>query len=321
LGLRLFGLGSPEGAIDSLHVYSEVYGWAPRPGIRQVDAGVVTTINAHGYRGEALPEAKSGKRRIVVIGDSVAFGLYVQDSDTFAAALQAGRDDVEVANLAVQGYGPGQELTKLEREGLPLRPDVVVVATCLSNDLADALLPAFLYDGIHPKPYHRIEDGALVRYDAHLRLTARARLAVFLRRHSRLIALLRAPSAPEASEAIDWGSRKRRALKDEAAALELTAELLATMAARGRDAGAQFVVLAFPDREEWDGLTRWRRRLARSPAMRDVKLVDMALRFRDAGLDYDDFALDRIGHLSPRGHRETAHILEHVLKMPPRPVP
>lgn len=323
LGLRALGLGARQGAASGLHAYSEIYGWALRPGVRFVDAGVVTTINAQGYRGDALPADKHGKRRIVVLGDSIGFGLYVQDAETFSAVLQAQRSDVEVGNLSVQGYGPGQELARLEREGLPLRPDVVVVAMCLSNDLADAVMPVFLYDGVHPKPYHRMENGRLVRYDEHLKLGLRDRLGLFLRSHSRLVGLFSAPSGPALEERPDaggWGGRKRHALKDRVAAIETTARVLSEMSARSRAAGADFVVLAFPDQDEFDGASHWRNALARTRALKGVQVVPMADRFRHIGMAYDDFALDGIGHLTPAGHRATARILAHVLKLPePRP--
>lgn len=320
IALRLLGVGAPASAQAGLHAYSEIYGWAPRPGLRQEIDGIVTTINDQGYRGLALPERKLRARRMVVLGDSIAFGLYVQDAETFPAVLQSQRSDMEVGNLSVQGYGPGQELTKLEREGLALRPDVVVVATCLSNDLADAVMPVFLYDGVHPKPYHRLENGQLVRYDDHLKLLARDRFGLFLRANSRIVGLL-SGSPPDLgvetrSDGGGWGGRKRAALKNRMAAIEVTARLLAEMSERSRAAGAEFVVLAFPDRDEWEGVTHWRNALARTGPLRGVQVVSMADRFRHLGLEYDDFALDGIGHLTPEGHRAAARILARVLKLP-----
>ncbi len=323
VALRVLGVGAPDQALTGLHAYSEVYGWAPRPGMRLESEGIVTTINDHGYRGEALPDAKTARHRIVVLGDSIAFGLYVQDAQTFSALLQSQRRDVEVGNLSVQGYGPGQELAKLEREALPLHPDVIVVAMCLSNDLADAVLPVFLYDGVHPKPYHRVEDGRLVLYDGHLRLPARDRLGLFLRQHSRIVGLFNPPSSAVLEDGDEdgrgWGGRKRAALKDRAGAIDVTSRVLAEMAARARAGGADLVVLAFPDRDEWDGVSHWRNALARTPPLKDVQVVAMAERFRHLGLGFDDFALDGIGHLTPAGHQATARILANVLRLPDPP--
>ena len=149
----------PTTGINELHRYSEVYGWEPRPGAREVVDGRRITINHSGYRGREVDRARRGREvRLVMLGDSLAFGTEVDDEDTFARLLD--RDDaVEVVNLAVPGYGPDQELLKLEHEGLGYGPDVVMLNLCLENDFADAVLSRFLYDGIHPKPYFVFEGA------------------------------------------------------------------------------------------------------------------------------------------------------------------
>ena len=136
-----------------LHVFSETYGWAPRQGASTTIAGNRVSLNALGYRGRelAVPRA-DGRTRVVVLGDSVAFGLNVSDEQTFTHLLDARDNGIEAGNLAVQGYGPGQELLVLEREGLREDPDVVVLAFCLANDFADAVLPVSLYDGVRRGP-------------------------------------------------------------------------------------------------------------------------------------------------------------------------
>jgi hypothetical protein len=47
------------------------------------------------------------------------------------------------------------------------------------------------------------------------------------------------------------------------------------------------------------------------PLRRDrIPVLDMAARFRALGLRFDEVALDRIGHLSPRGHSVASEVLE-----------
>lgn len=65
----------------------------------------------------------SGRPRVLFVGDSYTFGSEVDDCDTFASRLSVEFDTI---NLAVPGYGTDQAMLKLERDGLPLRPDVVV---------------------------------------------------------------------------------------------------------------------------------------------------------------------------------------------------
>jgi lysophospholipase L1-like esterase len=279
-----------------------------------VDEGRVTTINARGYRGPELSTQKSGRIRVVILGDSIAFGLEAGDDETFASVLDA-HAGLEVANLSVQGYDPGQELIKLEREGLPLKPDVVVLALCLNNDFADVALPVFLYDGLHPKPFFRIEAGRLVEHSEHLRLSLRRKTALFLREHSRLFGLVEARRAEDATppEIEHWTRRMKRALEDRAGVIDLTARLVGRMAEDCRQAGVGFVVLAFPDKDTFHGDKSWVDGLTTSLSARNVPLVDMAERFQARKLLFSEIAVDNIGHLNGKGHQAAAAILQEVL--------
>lgn len=313
---RLLHVRAEEGALGPLHVYSDVYGWEPRKGFRMVEENRATTINARGYRGPELPAVRSGRPRVVILGDSIGFGLEVGDEQTFAHLLGT-RARVDVANLAVQGYDPGQELIKLERQGLSLNPDVVVLAFCLNNDFADAALPVFLYDGRHPKPFFRLEGDQLVEHSDHLRLSLRDRTTLLLQEHSRLYGLVAARLAENRHGVADdehWMKRKERVLEDRAGVVDLTARLVARMAEECRAAGVGFVVLAFPDKDTYKGDASWLEGLRAAPSLDGVLTIDMAERFRGQGLLYRDVAVDEIGHLSANGHQAAARILQEVLE-------
>jgi hypothetical protein len=306
-------------SIDRLHRYSEVYGWEPRPG-QYVEEGKRITINAAGYRGEALPaEPAPSRRRVVIVGDSVAFGLYVGDRETYASRLDAGSDAVEVANLAVQGYGPGQSLLRLERVGLPLRPDLVVYAMCLGNDVADAMLENFLFDPSHPVPYFRIEAGALVLHDEDLKLGARRRLSLWLQDNSRLFRAMaptpqvsKQKTEAEANEA--WTTRRREALRDRPKALELVSRIVAEMRDRSEAQGARFLVLLHPERVGGGrAAERWERALRDRLDAAGVASLSLEEAYEAQGLRVESITIDGIGHLSVRGHEITAGILAGAL--------
>ena len=54
----------PDGLMG-WHQYSEVYGWAPRPGAVIRDGGQLVTINAAGYRGRLVgPRAPAGVKTL-----------------------------------------------------------------------------------------------------------------------------------------------------------------------------------------------------------------------------------------------------------------
>lgn len=98
-------------------------------------------INQDGMRDrEHAVENPAGRRRIAVLGDSVAFGWGVAPIQSFPSKLEAlltaGGDAVEVFNLAIPGWTTRQERVAYERVARRYRPDQVLVAFCL-NDVAE----------------------------------------------------------------------------------------------------------------------------------------------------------------------------------------
>lgn len=149
-GLRFFGynpltLGEfTEGAEYFLRAASHPYiDYALVPGAEGTFHGRHVKINSHGFRGREYSFSKApGTCRIVVIGDSIAFGHRMNVEDTFPEQLEAmyrtGPDDVEVLNLAVSGYDPLNEVAFLEQAGVEFRPDVVVMAYCFNDICVDS---------------------------------------------------------------------------------------------------------------------------------------------------------------------------------------
>lgn len=101
--------------------------------------------NSLGLRSPEIERQKpAGTTRILVLGDSVAFGWGLRGEDTFASQLASLLATVypdkrfEVINAGVSGYGTWQELDWLKQTGIALQPDVVIVQAHL-NDAADNL--------------------------------------------------------------------------------------------------------------------------------------------------------------------------------------
>ena len=139
-----------------------LFGWRNRPGVAGPYGGdeflTFVTINADGQRGPSHPvERVPGKRRIAVLGDSQTWGDGVGDDETFVALLDGG--DTEVLSFATPGWGTDQEILVLDAEAARWKPDVVVLAFFLGNDLNDnASRGSFQY----PKPWFTVgADGAL----------------------------------------------------------------------------------------------------------------------------------------------------------------
>lgn len=91
-----------------------------------------TGHNALGFRGaEIAREKPPGTSRVVALGASTTYGIYVEPAETYAAVLEArlraaGRR-VEVVNAGVPGWVSTESARSLESRILPLEPDLVVV--------------------------------------------------------------------------------------------------------------------------------------------------------------------------------------------------
>jgi len=295
-----------------LHVFSAAYGWAPRRGASAQIDGNQVSFNARGYRGRELALPKTGGlTRVVVLGDSVAFGPDVSDEQTFTYLLDSRDNGIEAGNLAVQGYGPGQELLVLLRDGLRENPDVVVLAFCLSNDFADAVLPVSLYDGTTPKPRFRLAGDRLVLDDSRLQQSSAVGALQWLGDYSHVFNRVSA-LAPgrEPPPGIHWKDRKREALQDEDYALRLSVALVRRMNTLCQERGITFLVAAFPSQASYRVKPSLAERFVESLESEDIPVVDMAAHFRALGLRFDEVALDWMGHLSPRGHSIASQVLE-----------
>ena len=259
--------------------------------------------------------------RVLLLGDSIAFGVGVADHETFGQVLQRHVPGLEVLNFGVSGYGTDQALLQLEDVGLDLRPDVVVLNFCVANDYFDNVLHTSFYDGRAPKPYFELDDGALRLRDAHVKGPWLERAGILLRDHSFLFDAFtlvtsswrETPAARSDQVPEHWESRKNRILThDFARAKDVTGELISRMDELCRRHGIRFLVLVHPDRRALKGDDKF---LFPFQASRfdGMEIVDLRDRYARVGLHYKLVTLDKIGHLSPMGHAIVARILREAI--------
>jgi lysophospholipase L1-like esterase len=116
-------------------------------------------IGQSGLRGRDPAPRQQDTVRILVLGDSQAWGFGVTDSQTFSAVLEDSLSqrfperDIQVLNAGVPGYGTADELAFLEARGEELQPDIVVVQFLSVNALIENQTPAY--------EWAAIEDGML----------------------------------------------------------------------------------------------------------------------------------------------------------------
>lgn len=124
------------------------------PGASGTFSKIDVKINAQGFRGPE-PASIQPAQRVIVLGDSIAFGNFMPWEDTFSSQLQqrmhSDKRDVEVLNFGVAGYDTVQEVSLLEIRGLKYHPNLVVVAYCL-NDISIA---SARWDQIERQRYQR----------------------------------------------------------------------------------------------------------------------------------------------------------------------
>jgi lysophospholipase L1-like esterase len=303
------------------HVYSPVYGWRLRPGWRgRTRDGRTVAINAKGFRGP-LPETTSDARlRVLLLGDSITFGTGVDDHETFAVQLAAHAPRVEALNLGVSGYGTDQELLLLEHEGLALRPAAVVLNVCVGNDVFDNALPVYLYDGVTPKPYFATDGERLLLHDRHVQLRGPGLVARWLADHSLafdalLLSREEVRSPLDHDDGEHWGPRAREVLERWPQSVALTRRLVRRMSETCRAQGVPFLVLLHPNRRAFEGddgnvepFLLPARGKGEAPTVLDLRSL-----YTENGLGWEDFALDKLGHLNPRGHVLVARALANEL--------
>ncbi len=117
------------------------------PGASGVRDGVPIVINDDGFRDDPFPaEGNRTGLRIVVLGDSVAWGWGVEMPQAFPQVLERELNAARppdapphvVFNLAVDGYSTTQEVRLLETRTAAFNPDRVILAYVLNDpDVAD----------------------------------------------------------------------------------------------------------------------------------------------------------------------------------------
>ena len=102
--------------------------WEPRAGHG--------SVSQDGFRGAAVERPKR-RPRLVFAGDSIAYGLGLEDHQTIPARLaehlRSADLDVEVLNAGVAGYNTIQEARRLEVLLPGLQADQVILLFCLND--------------------------------------------------------------------------------------------------------------------------------------------------------------------------------------------
>src|SRR5262249_47347500 len=260
------------------------------PSHRWADVGLPVrfdaTINRLGYRGQDVdPGVAAGALRVLFVGDSFAFGMGVEDDETWPARLGAPLTcdrPVVVYNAGVPGGGLPDEIAMTERAVPSLRPDAVVVEFTGSNDVTDLVGPTYWSRMVERQHAGWLRDHAL-------RALARSGLWNLLRR-----------ARDMRQTATRWSSPPDVL----AAARARYAEMLTGWAARLRADQVPLLFVAYPSfqtlKDGQRGLQDWVLATARQAGLEPVDLWPVLSR---GGRPPDDlFLVPQDTHPTPAGY-------------------
>jgi lysophospholipase L1-like esterase len=321
LGGELLVRATTEGFTPKRHYRPGLYapdaarGWALAPGYRGVwldyEGEAPTSINRQGYRGpEESPERLRAGLRVLVIGDSVAFGRGVADGEAYPARLEALlRErglDAAVFNLAVPGYDTYLERITFEQNVERLDPHVLLVGW-YRNDIGDNFA-AFDFDTL------QVVDGHLV-YDLEQYREFRRRMAGTGMQRSWLLNFLRVRWKLW-RKSLAREERGRRVNVTEAEAFAHTLSQLNALQAQCLERGIRFVLVVHPEQSDLDsGVRGLYDALAAGVSVELFRSFTRVLRVGDAWRGQPSEPLYQAGdrsHPSARGHASIADLLAEL---------
>jgi hypothetical protein len=108
-----------------------------------IDARHHVIQNKFGYRGSKHEYQRTGKKRLLFLGDSFVWGFGVENKDIFTSIMeQSYKGNVEVVNMGVSGYGTDQEFLLWGNKGYLWKPDYVVLMVTIMTDFVENLSPS-----------------------------------------------------------------------------------------------------------------------------------------------------------------------------------
>jgi hypothetical protein len=189
--LRLMGwdrLQINENQLD-FWTHDPLLGWAPRPGQEGVFSRpqfeTHVRINRKGLRdSEHSYERPGDTKRVLVIGDSFAWGFGVEHAERFSELLED-RAGIEVINAGASGYGTDQELLWLRSEGVKYDFDLLLLVFCGNDDFDNHWGRQYI---VYSKPRFELDADTLVLRGVPVpEPSLRVGLERFLAQHSALV--------------------------------------------------------------------------------------------------------------------------------------
>ncbi|MFN0151583.1 MAG: SGNH/GDSL hydrolase family protein [bacterium] len=312
-----------RGLNASFAQHDELLGWRLEPNasarfVRE-DFDVLVSNNSHGFRDrEYAVEKPRTTRRIVILGDSMTWGLGVENDSCYSEVLEralaaapatSAGAPVEVLNFGAAGYGTDQEYLLLRDTAIRFAPDVVVIAYNANDVLNNS---ASAQHGYH-KPFFKPAGGAIALagvpvpprdgWDTPWKMTPVGR---FLMKRSALYAFVRVRLdflfirfGEESLFAKAGGYKLELSGRD---AEITTRALFDSLYATSRANGAEPLLLITVPPRFMKKTDPFQASLLAHARSRSVRVLDLAPSF-EAALDEGPLFWPNEGHWTPLGHR------------------
>jgi hypothetical protein len=298
-------------------------------------------------RREVSLERSEGRRRIALFGCSFTFGEEVGPRESWAAAMEVLRPDLEVCNLAVSGWGSDQALLRYRRDGPAVAADEVWLGFVPSTlgRLESLYRPAHRHwsalawfkprfelggDGelaLVPNPGHSIERTIELLSDQRAFLAAVGEHDRWVRRSPVAFAARGSRLAHHSGIArllltiVEVRGRQPEETllgAEDDPALPLFSAIVQTMAREVRGTGARFRLVVLPSRAD---LVWWRQRgmppsageTLRALADSGIEVVDVTEALWAAGVVEQAGCWMPNGHYAPEVNRIVAEVLVRSL--------
>ena len=140
-------------------------------------------INQEGFRDDEFKDSNN-YFKIMVLGDSMTFGLEVDQENIFSKILEDslrknfGTKKIDVMNFAITGFSTAQEYLTLEKYGKKYDPKIVLLMMFENNDFEDNITS---FGGGRFVPHFTLTNGELILNDSPTKFQ---KFLTFLRDHS-----------------------------------------------------------------------------------------------------------------------------------------
>ena len=158
--------------LDTTHdAYNKKFGYVLSPNARRTfrtgEYAFTAETNSRGFRTREKEPKRTGEYRILMIGDSMIFGMGVPAEQTISARLEQFSPALKIYDYSVIGYNTVQESIVAATYVSDLRPDHVILGLFVANDIIPNFFSSVDAEGNYTIQHQAVEDVRSRLRNAH----------------------------------------------------------------------------------------------------------------------------------------------------------